>query len=50
MYTPQICQEDTDGNGYSVAEDGSEQMWVDDDGTIYLYYTGPDGRCVESIY
>ena len=39
-----ICQEGTEGIGYSVAEDGSEQVWVDTDGTIYLYYTGPDNR------
>ena len=29
---------------YTIADAGTEEMWIDDDGTPYLYYTGPDGR------
>ena len=29
---------------YTIADAGTEEMWIDDDGTPYLYYTGSDSR------
>ena len=29
---------------YEIASNGTEQMWIETDGTPYLYYTGPDSR------
>ena len=34
---------------YVIADAGTEEMWIDTDGTPYLYYTGPEGRLM-SIY
>ena len=29
---------------YDIADAGTEEMWINDDGTPYLYYTGPSNR------
>ena len=29
---------------FDIADSGTEQMWTDYDGTIYVYYTGPSFR------
>ena len=29
---------------YDIADGGTEQMWIDTDGSPYVYYTGPDYR------
>ena len=34
----------SDGQQYEIASAGTEEMWIDKDGTPYLYYTGPDAR------
>ena len=31
---------------FGLADAGTEEMWIDTDGTPYLYYTGPDGRYI----
>ena len=33
-----------DPSQYDIADAGTEEMWIDTDGTPYLYYTGPDNR------
>ena len=42
----QACQQSvTDPiESYALANAGTEEMWIDTDGTPYLYYTGLDGR------
>ena len=39
----QACQtSDTDPSEISsIADGGTEEMWIDNDGTPYLFYTGP---------
>lgn len=39
----QACQTTPDG-AYNnrIAASGTEEMWIDNDGQPYLYYTGPD--------
>lgn len=30
---------------HNIADPGTEEMWIEADGTPYAYYTGPDDRC-----
>ena len=41
-----VCQTSNfnDEITYSIASGGSEEMYIDADGTPYVYYTGPEGR------
>ena len=34
---------------YDIADAGTEEMWIDTDGTPYLYYTGPENRYCSTI-
>lgn len=42
----QICQGTTWDSlvGYEIAKAGTEQIKIDVNGTVYLYYTGPENR------
>ena len=42
----QICQKSSLDPTlfYDIADSGTEQIWTDYDGTIYVYYTGPSFR------
>ena len=44
----QACQQSSFATDYTyeIASNGTEQMWIDVDGTPYVYYTGPDSRQV----
>ena len=44
----QVCQTSNldPALSYDIADKGTEQMWIDTNGTPYLFYTGPDGRSV----
>ena len=44
FYYVELPQSSDHTQGYSIANDATEQMYIDDDGTVYLYYTGDDGR------
>ena len=50
MHTPcnhfQICQvaNFAPDTSYDIADVGSEEIWIDTDGTPYLFYTGPSNR------
>ena len=39
----QICQTSNfdPTQTYDIADAGTEQIWLDTDGTPYIYYTGP---------
>ena len=38
----QACQVSNDNlQFWDIADAGTEQMWLDTDGTPYLFYTGP---------
>ena len=38
----QACQVSSgQDQSWDIADAGTEQMWLDTDGTPYLYYTGP---------
>ena len=39
----QNCQIDG-GNGYIIGDKGTEEMWINEDGDPFLYYTGSDAR------
>ena len=43
----QICQvaNFAPDTSYDIADVGTEEMWIDTDGTPYLFYTGPSNRC-----
>ena len=45
----QVCPEGNAGPDYDIADGGTEQMWIDTDDTIYLYYTGPDSKSVFGV-
>ena len=42
----QVCQVSNvdPSQNYDIADPGTEEMWIDTDGTPYLYYTGPSER------
>ena len=42
----QICQVSNvdPTSNFDIADANTEQMWIDTDGTPYLYYTGPENR------
>ena len=43
----QICQADvSSGSTYPIADQGTEQIYIDTDNTVYVYYNSPtnDGR------
>ena len=42
----QACQQSLFASEYTygIASNGTEQMWIDVDGTPYIYYTGPKSR------
>ena len=39
----QNCQIDG-GNGYIIGDAGTEELWINEDGDPFLYYTGSDKR------
>ena len=43
MPIKQVCQikKDNPNDHHDVANGGTEEMWLDEGGTPYLYYTGP---------
>ena len=46
MWAPflfQSCQKDGD-KAYVIANAGTEEMWIDEDGVVFLYYVGSDNR------
>ena len=48
IYFLQACQVSSDEkHSYHIADAaGKEEMWIDGDGTVFLYYTGSDKRSV----
>ena len=40
----QICQTVPIDTYYTIADYGSEVMKVDENGRVYVYYTGPNSR------
>lgn len=50
-YLSQSCQISGDGKkGYRVADAGTEEMWIEEDGTVVLFYTGSDKRSIKNQY
>ena len=41
----QNCQIDG-GKGYIIGDKGTEEMWINEDGDPFLYYTGSDARYI----
>lgn len=35
---------------FDIADPNTEEMWIDTDGTPYVYYTGPEGRLILVIF
>lgn len=46
----QNCQMNSnEKSGYIIAKAGTEEMWIDDDGTPFLYYKGSKKRYINII-
>ena len=45
MYNVKICQTASEPpDVHNIADPGTEEMWIEIDGTPYVYYTGRDDR------
>ena len=41
----QVCQHsDSDSRTFAIGDGGTEVMKEDDDGRVYVHYTGPENR------